>query len=327
MSGIPSREVGGFARVTATRLVESGLPDAQFGLSVARMRCGNPDPDHEIPFGGMDADIAQLHLRSSPGYEYTRAGRASQMLPRSAMEAALQDPRIPGVSRLTQPIDLLNFYIPCAALIRIAEDAENSRVCGLKFEAGANPPDQVIRHLGEAILPAMAAPECASALFVDHILQAVCLYMATTYGGLQLRQAMRRGGLATWQENRAKELMSAELGCDLPMAMLAKECGLSATHFARAFRASTGKSPHSWQMERRLDRSMSLLRRARPSLAEVALACGFADQSHFTRVFSNYMGVSPGRWRKTFQAGPADGPDGMDDSTDAVSGPNRQNAC
>jgi AraC-like DNA-binding protein len=110
--------------------------------------------------------------------------------------------------------------------------------------------------------------------------------------------SITRGGLAPWQAQRAKALMNANLDGKLPLSQLAEECGLSTRHFARAFRQSTGVPPHRWLLARRVERAKDLLHDAALSLAEVALACGFADQSHFTRIFTSVAGLSPGVWRR-----------------------------
>jgi AraC family transcriptional regulator len=107
-----------------------------------------------------------------------------------------------------------------------------------------------------------------------------------------------RGGLAPWQERRAKELMSTHLGRQIPLALVAGECRLSVSHFARSFKQCTGKPPHRWLLENRVERAKELLLDDTVSLAEVALDCGFSDQSHFTRVFSRTVGTSPGTWRR-----------------------------
>lgn len=125
------------------------------------------------------------------------------------------------------------------------------------------------------------------------------MHLAHTYGGLRAAaQPGTRGGLAPWQERRAKEMMSANLDGEVPLARLAAECGLSVRHFSRAFRQSTGVPPHRWLLKRRVELAKSLLLSPAASLAEVGRACGFADQSHFTRVFSATTGASPGAWRR-----------------------------
>jgi AraC-like DNA-binding protein len=83
------------------------------------------------------------------------------------------------------------------------------------------------------------------------------------------------------------------------MASITRECGLSTGHFSRAFRQSTGLSPHQWLLQRRIDAARACLRDRDMPLSEVALACGFADQSHFTGIFTRCVGVSPGAWRRS----------------------------
>ena len=107
-----------------------------------------------------------------------------------------------------------------------------------------------------------------------------------------------RGGLAPWQERRAKELMSTHLGREISLAFVAGECKLSVSHFARSFKQCTGKPPHRWLLENRVEKAKELLIDAELPLAEIALECGFSDQSHFTRVFSRIAGTSPGTWQR-----------------------------
>ena len=59
-----------------------------------------------------------------------------------------------------------------------------------------------------------------------------------------------------------------------------------------------GVAPHNWLLTRRVEVAKEKLRDDRLSLSDVALACGFTDQSHLTRVFTRMVGVSPGAWRR-----------------------------
>jgi AraC-like DNA-binding protein len=83
-----------------------------------------------------------------------------------------------------------------------------------------------------------------------------------------------------------------------PVNVVARACKLSTSHFSRAFKASTGVSPHQWVVTARLASARHLLANSETPLAEVADICGFSDQSHFSRVFGRFHATSPGVWRR-----------------------------
>ena len=75
----------------------------------------------------------------------------------------------------------------------------------------------------------------------------------------------------------------------------------STSHFSHAFRRTLGVAPHKWLIEQRVVLSKEKLRDDDFSLSDVALECGFSDQSHLTRVFRQAVGVSPGAWRRAIK--------------------------
>ncbi|WP_168015020.1 AraC family transcriptional regulator [Halomonas salinarum] len=79
----------------------------------------------------------------------------------------------------------------------------------------------------------------------------------------------------------------------------AARCHMAEAAFARQFRALTGRSPHAWLLERRLERAETLMVESSASLTEIALACGFGDAAHFSRTFRDRHGLSPRFWRQT----------------------------
>ncbi|WP_027817329.1 helix-turn-helix transcriptional regulator [Paraburkholderia bannensis] len=93
-----------------------------------------------------------------------------------------------------------------------------------------------------------------------------------------------------------KALLAADLATPLRVADLARAIGLSPFHATRLFTHATGLPPHAWRTQLRLQRALAPLR-AGASVADVAAAQGFTDQSHFTRHFRRMFGVPPGRWQ------------------------------
>ena len=112
-------------------------------------------------------------------------------------------------------------------------------------------------------------------------------------------------GLAGWQADLVLRLLGNPSG-DIPVAALARSCGLSRSYFIRAFKRSMGLPPHHWLMHRRIERAREMLVRTNERIAEIAICCGFADQSHLTRVFHNVVGESPAAWRRRRKARAAD---------------------
>ncbi|MES2185832.1 MAG: AraC family transcriptional regulator [Pseudomonadota bacterium] len=113
-------------------------------------------------------------------------------------------------------------------------------------------------------------------------------------------------GLARWQLVRAQALLGADPGGRLSIAEVAAACQLSRGHFSKAFRASTGLPPHRWLMAQRIERARQLLLHSPLSISEIADDCGFSDQSHLTRAFSDALGLAPRQWQRKHRECPMD---------------------
>ncbi|HEX7856166.1 MAG TPA: AraC family transcriptional regulator [Sphingobium sp.] len=110
--------------------------------------------------------------------------------------------------------------------------------------------------------------------------------------------APARPVLAPWQVRLAMNTMLADLPNSITISDLAASCRLSLSYFVRAFANSVGMSPYAWLLRKRVDRSKILLQQTGLPLAHIALECGFADQSHFTKIFARMEGTTPARWRR-----------------------------
>lgn len=96
----------------------------------------------------------------------------------------------------------------------------------------------------------------------------------------------------------AREQLDDRCGEAVSMAELAQGAGVHPVHLARVFRQHVGCTPGDYLRRRRLERAAVLLRETRWPLSDIALHCGFGDQSHFANAFKRYSGATPREYRR-----------------------------
>ena len=92
--------------------------------------------------------------------------------------------------------------------------------------------------------------------------------------------------------------MRENLANRIELGELAALTGLSQSHFSRSFKAATGLPPYRWHLNARIERAQRQLLETEATLVQVALATGFADQAHMTRVFRKVIGMTPSQWKR-----------------------------
>jgi AraC-like DNA-binding protein len=209
----------------------------------------------------------------------------------------LYDLRSNPVAEIYSSFDNIRFYISQASLDEFSFDQGIHRTNGL-VSSRLRSRDRVMYGLANALLDQVERANERSALFIDHIALAFCAHVMRAYGDVAVTDDFTLGGLSPWQLRRVLDFLSAHLSDDPTVAELARECGLSSGYFSRAFRRTTGVTPHQWLIRKRVERARQLLLGDGLGLSDIALVCGFVDQSHFSRVFTKLEGDSPGRWRQ-----------------------------
>jgi transcriptional regulator GlxA family with amidase domain len=110
----------------------------------------------------------------------------------------------------------------------------------------------------------------------------------------------RGPGLLPWQTKRVHDYVDAELHGRTSLNVAAGHARLSPGYFSRCFRRTFGVTFSRFVASRRIERAQDLIMQGGGKLCQIALACGFADQAHFTRIFGGFVGCSPARWRRQF---------------------------
>jgi len=133
-------------------------------------------------------------------------------------------------------------------------------------------------------------------LFGDSVVAAIVArfsHLSTT----KCPTACRRLGLTRRQLTQVTEFMHDNLSKSIRLSELASLTGLSASQFGRAFKVSTGTTPHKWHLAARIEYTKLMLADRSKRLVDIALEAGFSEQSHFTRAFTAANGLPPNAWR------------------------------
>ncbi|CAN5223139.1 AraC family transcriptional regulator [soil metagenome] len=265
-------------------------------LAATRLFSGSSPLGMTETIPAEESFLCELQLSEVADHETWRRGRL--MLKRGYPKDAIRilDLRDESRTFAGSLLDALSFYMPLSVIDEFADDVGAPRVGGLRCEPGIT--DPVIAHLGATLLPALHAPEDTSQLFFDHLALAVSAHLLHRYGGLRAPARVPVGGLSAARERKGKELLARRIDGNISIAEVASACGLSRAHFSKAFRHSTGTTPHQWLQQHKVDKARQLLSATRLPIAEIAIACGFADQSHLTRTFTRQVGMAPATWRR-----------------------------
>ena len=135
-------------------------------------------------------------------------------------------------------------------------------------------------------------------VYGESISIAVAAHIAARYAVSTQQPLTSTGGLARRRLSRILDFVLANLDSDLSVAELAALAHLSPSHFVQVFRQSVGMTPHQYVRRQRIAKAKRLLAEGHLSIAEVALAAGFANQSHFGETFRQLVGATPKRYQE-----------------------------
>lgn len=298
MSGLHGARLGQHLKMKSQEILRVEKGD-RLSLAVTRLTSGFMDRDMTAPLVPEPAFSVTYKLAPVEEHEFWSDGRLrhARGFAAGTVKAVdlCDDPR----SRVRGAFDGLQFYFSKERLDEITDERGTARIEALR--PSLDDPDPLLGKLCEMLLAAPPGLAETNRFFVDQISLGFLTYFAETYGGMRA-PAKTGGTLAPWQERRAREILQSRLAARITMADVASECGLTASYFARAFRRTVGMSPHRYLTEMRVKEAKSYLLGSTLALADIALLCGFGDQSYFTRVFTTVVGTSPGAWRRAMRS-------------------------
>jgi AraC family transcriptional regulator len=197
---------------------------------------------------------------------------------------------------IPKPVDVVQLYLPHAMLKRVADEAEIASPADL-LERTAHP-DPITSRLLLSAADTLEGNGALDALFRHQLTDLLATRLLAAHTGSPSTFQPTIGGLSPKVLRRAIERLRSDSSADVSLDALASDAGLSRFHFCRAFKESTGLSPHAWLRQHRLEHAMNMLRDSDVSIVEVAVALGYSSQTAFAAAFRKLTGETPSDWRR-----------------------------
>jgi len=197
---------------------------------------------------------------------------------------------------IPHPIDVIHLYLPHATLQRVAGEA-NKASPGDLLERTAHP-DPVTSRLLISAADVLDGSEALDVLFRQQLTELLATRLLAAHAGLPATFQPVVGGLSPTVLRRAIERLRSDSDADVSLGALATDAGLSRFHFCRAFKESTGLSPHAWLRQYRLEQAMTMLRNSDESVVSISAALGYSSQTAFAAAFRKLTGETPSNWRR-----------------------------
>ncbi|RAZ72482.1 AraC family transcriptional regulator [Mesorhizobium atlanticum] len=186
-------------------------------------------------------------------------------------------------------------------LVSVEREFAEQAFGGTAFSLSANLPpwigfrDSTIEMALQRIAAELRHPDPISTTMVES--QVAQLFVQLVRLNRTCHRAAK-GGLSAFDLKRVMAMIESSSADRPTLGDLAKEIGISRFHFGRAFKQSTGMTPHAFIAQRRLEQSAAMLRSTKLSATKIAMECGFASSSHFTTAFKRGFGVNPIEFRR-----------------------------
>src|SRR5882757_326854 len=189
---------------------------------------------------------------------------------------------------IPKPVDVVQLYLPHTMLERVAREADTATPTGL-LERTAHP-DPITSRLLLSAADSLEGNGALDTLFRHQLIELLATRVLAAHSGSPTSFQPTTGGLAPKALLRAIERLRSDSDADVSLSALALDAGLSRFHFCRAFKESTGLSPHAWLRQYQLEQAMNMLRDTDASIASVAAALGYASQTAFAAAFRKLTG-------------------------------------
>jgi len=197
--------------------------------------------------------------------------------------------------RWQNEMEVLSITLEPSFVMKALQESVNPDRVELIMHRGQS--DPLIREILLALKVELEAGCPFGRLYGEAMGTALAVHLLKTYTTLQSTPSPFEDGLPRHKLTQVLEYIQVHLEQDIRLADLAALTGMSQYHFCRLFKRSLGVTPHQYVMQQRIERSKRLLKQKDLAIADVALMCGFKNQSHLTTLFRKSTGTTPRSFR------------------------------
>jgi AraC family transcriptional regulator len=197
--------------------------------------------------------------------------------------------------RASQAAETTHCYLAPAFLAHAAYESANPEQVELKLVLST--PDPLISQIILALRTVLETDATNSCFYAESMATALAAHLLRNYSTCKHTLPEYEDGLPKYKLKQALEYMNVHLNENMSLETIADELGISQYYFCRLFKQSTGMTPHAYLIQQRVERSKQLLKQRELTINEIAIACGFANPSHFAKHFRNHTGISPKEFR------------------------------
>ncbi|CAN0601509.1 unnamed protein product, partial [Ectocarpus sp. 12 AP-2014] len=200
----------------------------------------------------------------------------------------------PGRLRYEGDVMLAMFMVPDKAMARAKADllrGDPDHAETPAFNGSYNPK---LRAAARALFYSLIKPTGPGCFGRDQIVQSLCEEILQQVGSDRVRADIKRERRLTSRElSRTLEALAHEVTDRGGLETVARNVGLSPFYFSRAFKATTGQSPHQFLIDMRIGKACQEMLSSEQALSQIALTCGFVSQAHMAHTFRSRLNVTP----------------------------------
>jgi AraC family transcriptional regulator len=194
--------------------------------------------------------------------------------------------------------ELMLFILQPELLHQIAAEVDGVKGDRLELLSTVHAHDPKLLSLALSFQEEMQQPQWGNQLYLESLANLLCIHLLRNYCMQRPKLHEYNTGLPSYQLKQVQDFIQVHLAQDVQLVDLAQTVNMSRYYFIKLFKQSTGITPHQYLLQQRIHRAQELLTQQREqSIADIALQCGFANQSHLTRQFRQIVGTTPRAYR------------------------------